>query len=166
MVEEDLAPDSVGDGSAQPAQWNRAVGEIPQPRFSFRIRQGHSRRGFECGVCCHRAMRPSPVERGDEQGRQDLQAGLVFEAGTNGRFCSIRLRLSNRSLLTEPGLCRLLRKNILRMIPRPGEEIRRFWNTMNDRQHSYSPRLKGSWLDTYCPSGTGGQTEGRLRRRA
>lgn len=68
-------------------------------------------------------MRLSLVERRDEQGRQDLQAGLVFEAGPNGWPCSIRLVLRNLGLLVETSLRRLLRQNILRVISTPGEEI-------------------------------------------
>ena len=127
MVEEDLASDPMWNGAAQPAKWSCRVGEIPQPRFSLRVGQGHPWWGFEGGVCRHGAMSLPLVERGDKQGRQYLQAGLVFQTGPNGRPRRTRLVLRDLGLVVKTRLGSLLTEDIFGVIPRPGEEVCRSW---------------------------------------
>ena len=67
------------------------------------------------------------VERGDKQGRQYLQAGLVFQTGPNGRPRRVRLVLRDLGLVVETRLGSLLTKDIFGVIPRPGEEVCRSW---------------------------------------
>jgi hypothetical protein len=127
MVEENLATNTMGNGSTKLSQWHFWVSKILEPSFSFCVGQGDSWWRLESGRgSAETHLRPL-VQDLDKEGGQYAQSILVLQARPEVRTSDVGLSLRSTSrLVAVSGLDEVLVQHIFRVLAfdvGPWEEI-------------------------------------------